>query len=279
MTLLFTTNIFATEVDSYTGTQNGIENSLTTLNKLTNEWLDQTAKSMPLGCSQPGLVKNVAKKFSQWGWSKFEIEISNSDKFKKILPIKNNIYQDFSNSIAGAGVKSFLSPLFNVDGNFIGADKFSHFFNEGFNYYKKVNWQDQTLQDAFAYGEWMENGLWGKLSMGVYSYADLAANYSGYLFFSELSQGERPFFKCQNNTWIKVRNFTFMDFVDPSWDERINCNGFRTQKLEGLYLKRIMELELNHNENYLCPIDQNKCNLIGQKYSMRNQHLLSSNCR
>lgn len=279
ISLLFSLNISASEVDSYTGTHSGIENSLTPLNSLANLWLDQVESSIPKGCSQTMLIQNVAQKFTQWGWSKFEVEITTSTKIKKISPVINNIYRDFPLHGAGAGLIKFLSPLFNIEGNYIGADKFSHFFNEGFNYFKIINWQGKSLEDAFTYGEYMENGFWGKITMGIYSYADLAANYSGYQFFNKLYRGPSPYFKCQNNRWVKVKEFTFSDYVNPSWDERVNCNSFRTDRLRDLFDFRVHDLESEYQVSYQCPLDLNKCESINSLYLDIQEHLISPKCR
>lgn len=276
--LIFSSSVLASEVDSFTGTERYLGDATSSLNQLTNKWIDEASNSLKLGCSEEKLVQAIAEKFNTFGWSKFEREISGSNTIDKINPIAKNIYQDFSEQGAGAGVLKFLSPLFKVQEHYVGADKFSHFFNEGFQYFKKVLWKGEPLDSAFVYGESMENGLWGKLTMGIYSYADLAANYSGYLFFKNLTQGERPYFKCENQNWNRVRNFRFNDYIDASWDERINCNSFRTKKLKALFTARLAQIERAHNRAYSCPVSRSQCDQLILKYQEHAEHLISPSC-
>ena len=83
--------------------------------------------------------------------------------------------------------------------------------------------------------------------MGIYSYADLSANYQGYLFFKELTHSKNPYFVCEQDKWKKVRVFDISQYLDASWDERINCNRLRDTKLLALFSKRLLEIEKDQN--------------------------------
>ena len=62
---------------------------------------------------------------------------------------------------------------------------------------------------------------------GIYSNADLVANYEGYRFFrglfhGDIVAGKGPMFRWQSGRPIRQRMFTWADHVNPFWDEMLN---------------------------------------------------------
>jgi hypothetical protein len=93
-----------------------------------------------------------------------------------------------------------LGPTMLVAGTGIGSDKLGHFFHEGFEYFKDIKkitdsdkkydpdqrstWAGWDKMKDHFYSE--ELGIQGANTTGVYSFADLAANYAGYSFYIDL---------------------------------------------------------------------------------------------
>jgi len=84
-----------------------------------------------------------------------------------------------------------LSPIVRAGGVLMGIDKLGHFLAQGFQYYERF----QTLAGSSsaarypvlrAYGHAQELGQLGIATGGVYSFADLAANWAGMTFFLAL---------------------------------------------------------------------------------------------
>ncbi|MGL6030407.1 MAG: hypothetical protein ACRC0B_01595 [Legionella sp.] len=108
-----------------------------------------------------------------------------------------------------------LAPTINMYGHYIGTDKLGHFFMQGHTYYKMYQYflahgkSSQQAQAAIVtYGKILESTYLGVLVNGVYSNGDLAANYSGWKFYSNLSQsvtiGTRtlpPILVLRDNQW------------------------------------------------------------------------------
>jgi hypothetical protein len=105
-----------------------------------------------------------------------------------------------TNIYAFAGFHRIISPSYFVFsstmrafGIYFGVDKLGHFLSQGFQYdelYRENLAQGKSeaeaMQAAVASGVSSENGFFGKIVDGVYSNADLAANYAGFHFYQNL---------------------------------------------------------------------------------------------
>ena len=118
------------------------------------------------------------------------------------------------------------SPTISVAGVRVGTDKLTHFFSEGWMTYQ---WYVKGLKDgltavesetrAVRRGILLERSVLGMAASGVFSLADLEANYQGMIFFREMCQDIDPLLVRGDNGWSLSRPFTFNHFVTPEWDE------------------------------------------------------------
>lgn len=90
---------------------------------------------------------------------------------------------------------SELSPTVNVYGVHTGLDKLGHVFQQGYQYYKEYRREERRGGDvaratarAVRLGVSQERGFYGEALVGVYSNADLAANYAGLKFYLNLTR-------------------------------------------------------------------------------------------
>lgn len=88
-----------------------------------------------------------------------------------------------------------LSPTVNLFGVYLGIDKIGHFFQQGYEYYEAYRAaeasgadRDACLRRAVEVGVGQENGFFGLMMVGVYSNADLAANYAGLKLYLNLTR-------------------------------------------------------------------------------------------
>lgn len=122
------------------------------------------------------------------------------------------------------------SPTLQVNGIRLGSDKLAHFFSEGWWYYKR--WRrhhagetaEEMQRSMFDYGVKLEQWIQGMKMTGVFSPADLEANYQGLIFYRQLCHGEEPLLYRQDNRWRFSGRFDFRDYVSPEWDESWNPN-------------------------------------------------------
>ncbi len=112
---------------------------------------------------------------------------------------------DFSKSIFLVAPTNYLtiSSTVNLYGAQFGTDKIAHFFQQGYSYYKIYNRSltegltpEKAAEKAVRWGRMTERTFYGTLISGVYSNADLCANYVGMKFYLGLT---RPF-KIGNET-------------------------------------------------------------------------------
>jgi hypothetical protein len=119
-------------------------------------------------------------------------------------------------------------PSLVLNGHYVGADKLGHFFDQGYDYYEQVYVKHGDAREIIEkLGPADENGLNGMMGDGIRAYGDLAANFSGYLFWREVAQGSNPYFECKDGKYVRTkRRFDWSDYVNDGWDEGINCSEF-----------------------------------------------------
>jgi hypothetical protein len=108
------------------------------------------------------------------------------------------------------------SPTLQVNGVRIGSDKLSHFFSQGWWYYQ---WwqkhageaaQDELRRRMIRYGIRVEWALLGMMPAGIFSPADLEANYQGYLFYQNMCHSPDPLLYQQDGHWYFSQKFDFV---------------------------------------------------------------------
>jgi hypothetical protein len=112
------------------------------------------------------------------------------------LPLSRCVYGDslFDKPL----LLAFLSPTVNVHGTYMGVDKLGHLFQHGFYYLEEYRQAESDGEGpaaatarAVRLGVDEEQGFYGALTTGVYSNADLAANYAGLKFYLNLTRPVR----------------------------------------------------------------------------------------
>ena len=88
-----------------------------------------------------------------------------------------------------------ISPTVNLYKSEFGTDKIAHFFQQGYSYYKiykraqaKGMSAGEAAKKAVRWGQRTEHTFYGTLVSGVFSNADLCANYVGMKFYLGLTQ-------------------------------------------------------------------------------------------
>jgi hypothetical protein len=128
----------------------------------------------------------------------------------------------------------FLADTIHLSGHVVGLDKINHFVREGLLHWRAVHHEaaDIAMVMAQELGPpkrqlgMNEHGLKGLSLTGVVSYADLAASYSGFQFWTDLLAigGRHAFidYDAAHARFTVRRGFAFAAYVNASWDEGIN---------------------------------------------------------
>ncbi len=104
---------------------------------------------------------------------------------------------NFRQSIFFAAPSNYLtiSSTVNLYGAQLGTDKIAHVFQQGFSYYKIYKralasgaTPEDAIKKAVNWGKSTENTFYGTLVSGVFSNADLCANFVGLKFYQNLTR-------------------------------------------------------------------------------------------
>jgi hypothetical protein len=138
-----------------------------------------------------------------------------------------------------------ISPTVRLYGVELGIDKLEHLFQQGYQYYEierkelaKDVTPDQAVRKAVDWGKKTERTYYGLLSSGVYSNADLYANYAGLRFYHGLTKAVRiadttrePLAVLENGLWRRNqrsnRDDLLKPFISNHMNEAYNPSAFR----------------------------------------------------
>ena len=175
-------------------------------------------------------------------------------RFEKAIarqPGLDRCHLKFSDTIYGArpynqpwlfpfhGRVIFVADSILLSGRVVGLDKINHFVREGLEHWRGVTGRgrdiasilDEELGSPGRKFRWTEYGLKGWSLTGVLAYADLAAGYSGFQFWTDLLTMESPASyvarDASSGRFIQTRPFTFAAYVNDAWDEGINYSIFQ----------------------------------------------------
>lgn len=247
--------VLAAEVDNFTIPTHQLPDRSRELNTLANRYLGQVVKALDqanIGCNEISLYDALRQAFSNHFRGLLVDDVLKQKHFTiTYLDKKESIYRDWSINngfVLGSGLKKLtglaLSPVMRVGKVQIGVDKIEHFFGSGFRYYKKYYIDRKTIHQVLLYGANVEQMILGgnPVSSGVFSYADLTANFNGMRFWNNMLQkhddffgahlNRGPYLVCRNDRWLinPSRPINFLHYIDDAFDESINCSKMATEK-------------------------------------------------
>ena len=162
---------------------------------------------------------------------KIERWAMNSEEVERLQPSRReSIYQGHPIWATRVAAIFGVGPTIKVNDVLIGSDKLGHFLSQGRKFYRRyLKYLDESK--AAEHSAYTERALFGQGTTGVYSNADLVANYEGFLFYRSLFEddiipGKPAILAWQDNGWVIQRQFTWADHVNEYWDEALNINHF-----------------------------------------------------
>lgn len=123
-----------------------------------------------------------------------------------------------------------VGPTIKVNEVLLGSDKLGHFLSQGRKFWRRyLAYRDEAR--AAEQSAYTERALFGQMTTGIYSNADLVANYEGYRFYRSLFDddvvpGKPAILAWRTDHWVVQRPFTWADHVNDYWDEALNVNHF-----------------------------------------------------
>lgn len=297
-------NNYAAEVDQFTKRNDPLNDSSMILNQKANEYVQIALSKLnksKINCQSLDEEKNLYSELRKYfaNHTKGELTIyalKSDDVQKRKLKIQDSIFQHWTiwdGFLLGRSSANdsdlALGPLIKMDNVVIGTDKLEHLFGRGFAYFNNYYLKGKSLEKTIDSGVFGEKTLYGgnKLATGVFSYADLSANFNGMRFWNHMLQkradvmGDNfgPYIVCnQDNQWEQVKNIDFTHYFDESNDEAINCSKFPTEKTAKKYAQVVKSLAVS-GEHFTgsagCPIDPQALDAMKKKYGQFSKYILN----
>lgn len=215
------------------------------------------------------------------------------------LSLNDSIYRDIDYFEGFSLNLKELSDVVKVDGHLVGLDKIGHFFSEGWQYFELSQQRGKNLDQAIQWGMEKESGKYGYSTTGIYSFADLVANFNGWRFWNRVlgknndpllgfiqNLLDRPYVSCDLQViasirhlkivkaWERNRKVDMSLYIDGAWDEGNNCNSYADPVIEEKVSSRIREVD----SQFSCPLIPQRCVEAREKYGSFGKYLLHPAC-
>ncbi len=246
----------AAEADHFSLTEGQVADITAEVNKLANEGLVRAIEDLNAagGCdetrkSEELLYARLTDVFSNHKKGQLVQAIIHGDVPRTVIPLKESLYSEWSiwngfllGRKGAAKSPLALSPLIKIGDTTIGVDKLEHMFGMGLRYFRKHYLEERPLVPVLKGGIFKEKTFLGgnMLATGVFSYADLAANFNGMRFWNHMLQkrddvlgaqhNAGPYLSCREGKWAKneERPIDLRAYVDATMQESMNCAKFAT---------------------------------------------------
>ncbi len=222
----------AHETDQFSNRADPIADSTGVLNREVNKAIGEVVEKWRKDDDRKAFVNAI---FSKLG-SRFLVDRIErwAIKSPEVEKLKTGRYDSLysGHPIWAVRVTKFfgVGQTIRVNNQLIGTDKLGHFVSQGRKYYRRFLRYDSEERAAVqsAYAEW---AVFGQMSNGNFSNADLVANYEGHRFFRSLFEddivpGKPAILRWEDNGWSIQRQFDWADHVNEYWDEALNINHF-----------------------------------------------------
>lgn len=222
----------AYETDAYQNRAVVTADARVVLNREVNAALADIATNWRGPVSDARMVDAIYHRIGGRHWvDRLERWAMRSPEVEKLpTPRRASIYASVSLGAARVGRLFGIGPSFRVAGVLIGSDKIGHFLSQGRKFWRRFarsgNEAQAARQSAFT-----ERAIFGSATTGVFSNADLIANYEGHRFYRSLFEddiilGKPAIFVQTEHGWQQQRDFDFADYVTPWWDEALYPNAY-----------------------------------------------------
>jgi len=278
------------EVDNFASKHLNLPDRAPELNDLANRYLANVIVAVnqaAAGCSEEVLFIGLKQVYANHSRGLLVKDLLAQKHFPVVyLERKESIYKDwkvYNGFILASPLakvnKLALSPLIKIGDRDIGVDKLEHMFGMGHKYYREYYDKKSSIDKILSNGVLWEKTLLGgnMIATGVYSYADLSANFNGMRFWNNMllknddilgSQYNRgPYIQCVDNQWIvnKSKPIDFRDYVDESFDESINCSKMATANGRKKFSKQIHSGQFK--DLVKCEENKELLQTLSEKYS------------
>jgi len=220
------------ESDQYTNRSQPIEDSTEVLNRQVNAAIAEIVADWHKGHDEMAVVNAIYWKIGGVHWvDHIEKWAMKSDEVDHLdIPRYHSVFSGQPFWAVRVTALFGVGKTIMVNGQLIGTDKLGHFISQGRKFYRRFRKSGSEAQAARR-SAFTERAIFGQMSNGIYSNADLVANYEGHRFFRSLFEddiipGKPAILRWQDGGWVIQRDFDWADHVNEYWDEALNVNHF-----------------------------------------------------
>ncbi len=217
-----------------------------------------------------------------------DFPLSKSPTMAAVSRVRDILAEAFRFDLVEPGAAGRVTPIL------VSSDKISHFFNRSQTLFEMLgDRRESDIAAVLAYNQGLEDSIWGTKATGVASWADLVANFQGMRFWIHLlgvnlegrpvadpleSEGLGPYVRCSAEGWVQERPIALGRYLDPAWDEGLNCSDFRAPVLVEAVRRRIGQLERDDpfGRRYRCPVDPELIRRTAGRYGPWADRLINS---
>lgn len=222
----------AYETDQFTLRLEPIQDSTEVLDERVNQSIADAIADWNGPRSEKKVVNAIYNDIGGRHWvDKIERWAMKSDQVERLQPSRyESIYRGHPIWATRVAALFGVGPTIKLNGQLIGSDKLGHFLSQGRKFWFRFKrYQDETR--AAEHSAYTERAIFGQATTGVYSNADLVANFEGYRFYRSLFEddivpGKPAILSWREDHWVVQRPFTWADYVNAYWDEALNVNHF-----------------------------------------------------
>lgn len=292
-------SLFSAETDNFTA-RDQVRDSSAWMNQKMNATLAEAAAATN-SCDLNELHAQLYNRMGDILWAKIE-DWGRTNPLAVSVPVADSIYTQIRNWRVGAvPFRVMYAPhVIRMGDAMVGSDKLGHFFQYGYEIYLALNkdrvsdvrgWPgyltdwltgagallsertDNPEDLVLKYGQFQEQGYWGHATAGVYSYADITANFEGYRFWRDLTDGRDPYLACFAGRWRPRKFFNWNRYVTVAMDEAINCSALHSA------FSKYIEPEILKRHGRLCLATTAQCASMKERYGRYSGVLVSPACR
>ncbi len=307
--------VSAAEIDSFTSRNVALPDAASAINAVFNDRIAEGVANANMisqsnnerTCDKEVLYTELRKAIFQswtasWGLKGYALDTQLQEQLTQYsyqLSLNDSVYRDLNYLEAFSLNLKELSDVVRINHHLVGIDKLGHFFAEGWHYFEMTTQDQESLSAAMSWGRDQERGKFGYITTGIFSFADLTANFNGWRFWNRVLKKEpdpvkgtfanwvtRPYISCAVQwrdsitsqqfiyAWTYHQNFDIRDYVDGAWDEAQNCNSYADPVIENKVMTRIDNL----GGPLQCPLTPSLCRQAKDKYGHFSKWLLHPQC-
>jgi len=222
----------AYETDQFSNRQQHIKDSTSLMNYEVTQAIASVVIDTYGERDEMKIVDGIYHRIGGKHWvDKLERFAMNSREVERLsTPPHDSIYSDQPLHATRVAGLFGVGPTMKINNVLIGTDKLGHFLSQGRKFYRRwVKMGDEAK--AAEHSAYTERAIFGQMTTGSYSNADLVANYEGYRFYRSLFSdnfipGKPAILAWDKDHWIMQRTFDFADHVNDYWDEALNINNY-----------------------------------------------------